>query len=480
MQKKSLVQNSIFFSANKLFHAIFPLVTSAYLARILLPEGIGIISIVQNFVTYFTYIAPLGMPTYGTREIARNRDSDKKNIVFTDLFLINLISTIICLLVYGLIIFNFDSFEYHFSLYIVYGSLILFNIINVDWVYQGMEEYRYISVRSFFVKVVSFVLILLFVRESTDYIVYAAISCLATVGNYIFNIFHLFHKKLVRFDFSHKFSLLHLKPLMVLFISSIAIELYTLVDTTMLGIMCEESVVGYYSNAMKIVKTVIMFFVAIAAVVAPQISNMYGQNNFDGIRKLTNKLFNILLTITVPSCVGLAMVSGEVISVLYGEEFLPSVVTLQILSALIIPITMSTFLGSYVLCSVNMEKKMLIATIMGAIVNVVANAFLIPLFNQNGAAFASFASEVVVFLFDLFFVCKVVKIRIERRNILSIVCGTLIMFFALSLFKFLSFSNMVLILLKVSFGVLLYCLSLVIFKNNLVTDLLNLLKGRTK
>ena len=250
-RKKSIATNAIFNVLYKLLNALFPLITATYVSRVILPEGVGKVAYAQNVVMYFTYIAALGLPTYGTREIAREKSSVRnRNRVFSELFTINFISTSLCVIAYIILINAFGGFAEDKTLHYVAGIAIILNYINVDWVYQGFEEFKYISIRSMIVKTISVVAIFIFVRKKEDFVIYALIHCLAVAGNNLFNIIHL--RKFVKLDFSDVILGKHFKPLLILLSSSIAIELYTLVDTTMLGAICTKEIVGYYSNAMKL------------------------------------------------------------------------------------------------------------------------------------------------------------------------------------------------------------------------------------
>lgn len=477
---KSLFKNSVFFASYKVFNAVFPLVTSAYIARVLLPSGVGRIAIAQNIVTYFTYAAVLGMPVYGTREMARVRDKSSRNRVFTELFTINMISSLICSAAYYIMITRSSAFQNDTRLYLVLGSLIVFNIIDVDWVYQGFEEYQYIAVRSFAVKIVSFILTLLLVRKESDFIVYAVILCFATVGNYIFNIINLARKRYARIEFRNIAPRRHLKPLFILLFSSIAVELYTLVDTTMLGRMCDADIVGYYTNAMKIVKTIVICFVAISTVAAPKISGFYGRGEESAIKSLVSDMFDTMLVISLPTAVGLYCVAPQLIVLLFGTKFAPAILTIRILCVLMVPTTLSTFMGSHVLCSIDQENKMLMATILGALVNITLNAVLIPRFQQNGAAVASVVCETLVAVVDFVFVVRIVKPTFRRGDMMGTAAGALCMGAALLLIqaRVPIQSNLGMLALKFAAGVLIYFAVLTLTKNSILKRLLGKLTNR--
>lgn len=480
-KKNSLWENSLFFMTYRLFNAFFPLVTSAYIARVLLPEGVGKIAVAQNIVTYFTYIAALGMPTYGMRVIARNRDCNRRNVIFSELFTINCISSIICAIAYYCLLKFCLHDKVDIELYLIFGILIAFNIINVDWVYQGLEEYKYISIRSFAIKLISFFLTLIFVREKNDLCIYALILCFATVGNYVFNICNLLRKKIVNYTCRGLHIIKHLKPLLVLFASSIAIELYTLVDTTMLGATCADEIVGYYTNSMKIVKTVIICFVAISAVAAPAISNHYGKNDREEIKKIISKMLSVLFIIAVPATVGLFLVSNLLIPSFFGVAFVPAITTLKILSLLILPISLSTFFGGQILCSVDQEKKMLIATIAGALINIILNSILVRMYQQNGAAVASVISEIVVAFIDCFFVVKLIGFRIKVSDIFSCCLSTLVMgLIVFALINTLTISSVPKMLICVIVGGIGYACMLILSCNSLAKEFIAIVRRRLK
>lgn len=474
--KNSLVSNSVFFVCYKLFNALLPLITSSIIARVLFPEGVGQIAVAQNHVTYFTYVAALGLPIYGTREMARVREDYRKDIVFSELFSINFISTIICLVVYCVMFFNVFQMKSDQSLHLIFGSLILFNLVNVDWVYQGFEQYKYISIRSFIVKLMCFIFTVLFVKEKSDITLYAVILCVGTVGNYIFNVVNLIKKRMVRLRLTGICLSRHMKPLMILFVSSIAIELYTLVDTTMLGLICTNNVIGYYTNAMKLVRATIVCFTAVSTVTAPQISHRYGSNDVAGISSLVSKVMVILVAITVPATIGMALTSDYIMITLFGEAFAQSAITLSVLAFLLVPVTISTFFGNHVLCSINHEKDMLFATIAGAISNIVLNAMLIQVFQQNGAAIASVISEWIVVIFDYVCVAKVLKIQIDKKSIFSVLLGSCAIVLFIFIMRMIVIDRGIKLVLIILGSCLLFFILMIVMKNSisyLIFDMLN-------
>lgn len=223
MKEKSLVKNSFYNVTYKLLNALFPLVSATYASHVILAKGIGKVSSAQNIAQYFIIIAALGIPNYGVREISKVKDSKiATNNVFWELFTINLFSTLSCTIVYFLLIDNVVNFYDEKLLYKIIGLTIILNIINLDWFFQGIEEFSYIVKRSLIVKLLSLVALFVFVKDVDDYIYYAGINVLGTAGNYICNIVYL-KKQNISIDFKKIQLKKHIKPVIILLCTSIAI-----------------------------------------------------------------------------------------------------------------------------------------------------------------------------------------------------------------------------------------------------------------
>ena len=461
-KRESVLVNGIFFSVYRVLNILFPLVTSVYVARILLADGTGRVAYAQNIVTYFTLVAALGLPTYGTREIAKIINNRKEyNTTFLELFIINAISTTICAVCYYSLCFFIPAFKADIKLYLVAGISILLNYINIDWLYQGREEYRYISIRGFVVKLICTLLLFVIVKNKTDYVIYAGLHCLIIGGNSFVNILGL--KKRISLDINKLHLMKHFKPLLILFATNIAIELYTMLDTTMLGIMCEKRIVGYYSYAMKTSKIIISVLSAATTVLLPRLSHLYSDGEKGKFNILGNKGILFLLLSSIPLATILCFNADYAVLFLYGSEYIPAISTLRILSMLIIPISFSTYLGIQILCSTGLEKKMLEAVSIGAALNIVLNSVLIPRFQQNGAAVASLISEVAVASIDFLFAYKVLKIHINRKHILTIFVSLLLMIACMCTIRFFVHQYVVSLIVSSGVGILIYMIVLYVF-----------------
>ena len=473
--KKSLLKNSIFLAGYKLLAILFPLITSMYVSRILNAEGVGKVALAQNIVSYFVVFANLGIPTYGTREIAKASNNQKKcNKVFSELFIINLISTSICLAMYYFAILGFESFENDLKLYLVVSITLILNIFNVDWFYQGKEEYVYITVRSFIVKVVSLLALFIFVKDIDDYIIYALINCLAVAVNYIFNVINL--RKYVKLTIKNLDLKHHLRFILILFSTSLAVELYTQLDTTMLGFISGNEEVGYYSYAIKLIKIVTSIITAVSTILLPRLSYCHVNHLMDEFKDLCNKALKVVVTFSIPATIGIVFVADGMVRILFGNEFIPSIGILRILSPLIVILAVGNLFVSLILVAINKEKHLFYTTLMGAISNICMNSFLIPMYGGKGAAIASVISELIVMIAQYWFVRKDVKLTFTKSFVYSVVATNIAMTIGIILVSYVTNNMLLKMLLQIITGVIIYVVIGVITKNDIVFEICNKFK----
>lgn len=389
-------------------------------------EGIGKVSYANTIATYFVMIAALGIPNYGIKAIAQHNNSiEERSAVFYELFGINFISTSLCVLIYYILVNQVPYFSYRAKIFNVFGSLIILNYFNFDWFYQGIEEYSYIATRSIAIKIVSFALMLLLVHSSSDYIKYAGILCLATAGNYVLNAFNI-TKHLTR-NVSHFNFQRHLKPVFILLASTVAQEIYTMLDTLMLELYHGETYVGYYSNSVKIIRMIYSLTIALLGAFYPRISLYLKEGRINEANILISQGTKIIIVIAIPAVIGVNLTAKLLVPIFFGKSFLQAITTVQILSPLILVFSIAFFLGHTVLMAHGKEGTILKATVLGAISNFCLNAVLIPRYRQNGAAVASVCAEIIVTVVLLIHSKKGFKLLIDWQFYLSTLFASSIM-----------------------------------------------------
>lgn len=252
MQKqKSLKLNFIMNAVLTVSAIVFPLIIYPYISRILLPEGVGKVALAISIISFFTIFSQLGISVYGLRLTAQLRDDKEKlTKAVQELFFINMITTFITYTALAVAIFYIPQLRDEKWLYVILSSSIILNTIGMEWLFKGLEEYTYITVRSLIFKVIGLFLILLLVRSKADYIIYGAITIvsgyLAFILNFIYSFRWINFKPLKNYNLKQ-----HLKPVFVFFAMACAITVYTNLDTVMLGFMKTNADVGYYKYCDK-------------------------------------------------------------------------------------------------------------------------------------------------------------------------------------------------------------------------------------
>lgn len=476
---KSLAANSIYNVIYRLLNTVFPLIATVYSSHILLSSGVGKVTSAQNIVSYFILIASLGIPTYGIKAIAVARQNKERlSQTFWELFIINLISSVACSLCFIVMIENAPFIKGEQALYLVAGLNLFANVLNVDWFYQGLEEYKYITLRSISVKAVSYGLMFIFVRDRSDYIVYALLSSTALVGNYFFNAIRVWKYITPHFTGLH-FSK-HLKPIMFLLASTVAVEVYTLADTTMITFMCNDSAVGMYDVASKVIRVVRGVCTAACAVFLPRLSMYYSQNQLSEFKDLIGKGFKMLLIFTIPAAAGIILIANPAIVLLFGESFEGSIFPAQILAVSIISVALSGFFGNQVLVTVGKEKTVMLSTMLGAAANVCLNSILIPCMGISGAAIASVITELGVAAFQMFNLRNSYLPKTEGKFWLSVGISIAIMSGFVLLMKALIANSIIRVAVAIVAGVIGYTIGLLITRNEVVFEIINKIQQHKK
>lgn len=463
MKTKSLRKNSVYYVVYNLLNVLFPFITSLYAARVLLPQNIGEVAFAQNIVQYFVILAFLGIPTYGLREISKVRNNPSRlNTLFSELVIINTISTIVFSVVYFGMIIIVPQFFANLKLFLIVGISLLLNFINISWLFEGLEEFGIISLRNLLFKIASFVLLIVFVRKESDYYIFALISVVGTAGNYLFNVF--VSRKYVKFSFRNISLAKHLKPILFLVVVNIAIEIYTLVDTTMIGFLCEKSNVAFYSYGSKINKIFLGIFNSLTIVLVPRIAFLKNENQTDEFNRLVSKVFKILCLLSIPCCIGIHFTSNYLIKALFGNSYSSSVDVLNILSFNLIISPLSYLLGSRIMLVNNKEKQMALCVGIGAVANILLNTVLIKLYAEKGAALASVFSEIIVLIIYLSLSHKYFKLQELPGFFIKLILSVCIMTAFLVCISMHDFNTLLKTIVQITGSILIYFSILVFVK----------------
>lgn len=416
MSVKKNVAYNVMLNVTKI---LFPFITAPYASRVLGVENIGIVSFASTYTSYFVLFAMLGIPTYGMRAIAKCKDAVSRKKIFTELFSIVTICTLLVTSIYIASIYMIPSLYEQRSYLLLMGISLYLTPLNIDWYFSGKENFKLIAVRTIIIKILMVGSLFIFVQDRDDLVAYILLHVGVLTLNHIWNWFYLFKNEISGLNFRGLNLRIHIKPTLLLFASIIAISVYTMLDTIMLGFMSSFEEVGYYSSAMKLCKIAKTFVTASSAVVFVKVAMLNEQNNFSEIKRVLEKSFAFMWTFAIPVTIGLIIIAPRFVPFFYGSEFTQATLPVQILSLLVIIIGLNNIYGPQILQSTGCDKQFIMAVIFGTVSNIGLNLFLIPKFGAIGASAASIIAEIIVTISVLYFSLKVVRLSYNMKKILQ-------------------------------------------------------------
>ncbi len=377
---------------------IFPLITFPYISRVLLPVGTGKVSFATSFVTYFSMIAQLGIPTYGIRACAKVRD-DREELTRTahELLLINLVMDAFAYAALALALIFVPRLHEDRLLYVIISSTILLTSIGMEWLYKALEEYTYITIRSLIFKVIALAAMFLLIHNQDDYVIYGGISIFAASASNIFNFLYV-HKYIDMKPVGDYHPQRHLKAVLVFFAMSCATTIYTNLDTVMLGFMQSDADVGYYNAAVKIKTALVSVVTSLGTVLLPRASYYVEHDLMDDFRRITHKAINFVFLLATPLMLYFILFARQGIYLLSGLAYANSILPMQIIMPTLLFIGLTNILGIQILVPLGREKIVLYSEIAGAVTDLILNVILIPMYRSSGAAIGTLAAEFVVLI----------------------------------------------------------------------------------
>lgn len=422
-----VVKNFLYNVSYQLLVIILPLITVPYVSNILGAEGIGNYAFTYANMQYFVIFGMVGISLYGNRQIAYVREN-KENLknTFYSIYTLQLITTTISFVLYLIFTLVFNNGDYKW-LYIVQGINILASMIDISWLFMGLEQFKKTVIRNTIVKLVSLASIFIFVKSSDDTVIYTLIIALSSfIGNLTF---WLYIPKMIGFKNIKILELkVHLKSSVALFIPQLAIQIYLLLDRTMLGVITDTVQVGYYENSQKIVKVVLTIATAIGTVMMPKIANTVASGDMKKVKYYIQNSFFFVSALSIPLMFGLMGVAKELSPWFFGDNF-KGIENLIVLSSLIIlAISWSNVLGTQLLVPLNKTKEFTISVTAGAIINFILNLVMLKNFGAIGACFSTIIAEFTVTLVQFYFIRNFINPKRLINSILLFIPSAIVMY----------------------------------------------------
>ena len=419
---KSLKFNAVLSGLKTFLAAVVPLIIFPYMTRVIGVTNYGKINFVNSIVIYFSMIAALGINTYAVREGAAYRDDRGKSTEFVNqIFTINLITTAISYVMLVVTALVWKKMQPYTLILAIQSLGIISTTIAVDWIYTIYEDYLYITKRYILIQLISILLIFITIKQTEDYYIY----CIITVGsNLLANVFNLIHsRKYVGLHPTKQPKIkTHIKSILILFFNEVSIQIYVNSDTTLLGILCNDYIVGIYSVASKIYSIIKRLISSVLVVTTPRFANYYGTGNMVAYKKLQIKVFKALCLITLPAMIGLFFLSKNVIGILSGTDYIEADRPLKILCVSLLFSVFATYAGNILLIE-KQEKKVLMSTTIAAITNISLNLLVIPIWGASAAAMTTAISEFIVMILNFRYAKNIKNIlNGQEKFICEIIC----------------------------------------------------------
>lgn len=448
--KNNFLYNIIY----QLLILVIPLITAPYLSRVIGAKGVGIYSYTYSVVYYFMLLVLLGVNNYGNRSIAKVRDNRKElSKTFWSIYLFQLFMGLIMVLLYVIYILLFNNT--YKTIALIEVLFIISAMIDINWFYFGLEEFKVTITRNTCIKVFSVILIFIFVKNESDLWKYTLIMAVTTVLSQ-FVLWAFVRKKVDFIKISRKDILKHIKPNLVLFIPVIAVSLYKIMDKIMLGSMSNVTEVGYYENAEKIISIPLTFITALGTVMLPRVSNILANGEKKKASEYISKSISFVMFLSFAMCFGLMATGYHFAPIYFGKSFQKTGILIMMLSVTLPFLSFANVLRTQYLIPSEKDKTYIISVSLGAIVNLIMNLICIPKYASIGACIGTIMAEFTVMFYQTISVRKTLNVEKYMVNIIPFFVKAFVMFLVIYGFNYVNMNNVVRILFQVLLGGFIY------------------------
>ncbi len=414
LRKETSIKTSFFMNGILMATSVlFSLLTFPYVSRILGPAGMGKVGFASSVAAYFNLFAQLGIPTYGIRICAKLRD-DKMELsrVTQELTIINLLMGLLSYACLAAALLLIPRLRGERSLYLIMSTSIALNAIGMEWLYKGLEQYSFLAIRSAFFRFLALLGIYALVQREDQYTLYGALTVLASSAGAVWNVIGA--SRLIQLSPVGNYQYRrHVRPILLFFNDTATTEIYTNLDTLMLGVLRDDAAVGYYSVAVKIKGVLVMAVASVGTVLLPRASYYYEKGKRGEFWNIGKTALHAVLLSASALSVYFILFARPMLLLFSGTPFLPSVRPMQIIMPTLFCIGLTNVMGVQILIPQGREHVVLRSELCGAVTDFVLNLILIPRFSASGAALGTSVAELAVLL---------VQFHALRRELLPFFC----------------------------------------------------------
>ncbi|WP_195245496.1 flippase [Clostridium celatum] len=391
---------------------ILPMVTVPYLTRVLGPANYGKTIFAASIIVYFQVITDYGFGMSATRNISLNRENKERvNEIFSAVIWIKLALTTLCFFVLLIMINSIPRLRGEYLLYLFTYLGVLGNALFPIWLFQGLEEMKYITYLNVVIRVLYTISIFIFIRSTDQYTLLPLISSLVNIIIGLVSLLVIFKKFNIRLK---KTNLNTIKVELVdgwhLFVTSIFSNFVSNGGNLMIGALLGDTMVGYYGAIDKITKSVIALFSPITTALFPFINRRFKKSAREGIQEI--KKLGIL--VTLGSCFVAAIMffgSWILVRLLCGGAYVDYSDILKIHAFWLVASIVNNFLGIQLLIGMGQGKYYTRAFVVAGIITIGTQLLLVSPLSVFSIPTGMLIGEVVLTIIMIFIIkYKVLKI----------------------------------------------------------------------
>ncbi|ALG27454.1 MULTISPECIES: oligosaccharide flippase family protein [Lactobacillaceae] len=470
-----IIKNYLYNASFQIFLLLVPLITTPYVARVLGPNGVGINAFTNSIIQYFVLFGSIGINLYGNREIAYHRDDRvKTSQIFWEIEILRLLAIAVSMLVFVV----FIQFEDKYRVYLLMQSvLIIAAAFDISWFFMGTEDFKTTVTRNMVVKLISIVLIFLFIKSSNDIALYILIiSGSQLFGN--LTLWPYLRKRLVKVSFKELKILRHLRPSLLLFLPQIATNIYFVLNKTMLGLISGVITSGFFDNSDKMIKMVLAIVTATGTVMLPRVANTFARGETEKVHSYLYSTFEFVTFSSVPLLFGLAAIAPEFGTWFFGSKFNGIDQLIMTEAPVILMIAWGSAIGTQYLLPTKQNRAYTISVTIGAVTNLLLNIPFILVLGAIGTAISTVISEAAVIGFQIFTIRKQIDLRVLFSDTWKYLISGLVMFIVVfTLNKTIQF-NIYTFIGEVLVGVVIYICGILITQPKILKNVKKILKDK--
>ena len=461
--KKNYLYNLLY----QMTSVLLPVLTIPYVSRVLSADGIGINTVTYANTQYFILLGSLGISIYATKKIATIREKkDKLKKTFWEIFSIQFTGCILAYMVFALTLGQSHKYG---VFYMLQGFYILAAAVDISWYFLGIENFKNASLRSFFAKIISVILIFIFVKTRDDLWKYILINAGTMFVGQLIMWFYVGKDMLKVKEISKLKIAIHIMPILALFVPQIATQVYTVLDKTMIDLFKGAVEAGYYDQSQKIVRILLSVVTSLGIVMLPRIANLFSKDDLNEVKKSLRKAFVVISFLSIPITFGLIGISDKFVPILFGNEFLSVIPLTKISPVLVIIIGLGNVFGTQYLLAIGKNKEYTASVCIGALVNFCFNLLLIPRFAAMGAVIATVSAELSIALIQFWFARVVFDFTWIKETYKYWVSGIL-MLAIVRLVGNVTPISILFLVLQIAIGSLVYFISLIILRDKFLFE----------